>query len=292
MSFLRDKKVILILVAGLLLSLWVGRNVTPVYSVDETVLDVHADEEGRPYFIQRGKQAYLGDVVAYDAAVLNPERLTAGSSPGISLEYVWRKNPGALRTYSRLDLRFHFGYWSLLPALVAIILCWVTKEPITSLLAGIVSGAFLLGRYDITGDVLVTSLSTTSAASVLLLYLWLLGGLLGVWSKTGAAHAFAEFMAQKFVRGPQSAKLVARFLGIVFFQGGTVSTVLVGTTVKPIADDNRVSHEELSYIVDSTASPIASQLAFNAWPGYILAFIYVSGVSFLASESDRILFFF
>ena len=81
-------------------------------------------------------------------------------------------------------------------------------------------------------------------------------------------------------------------LGIVFFQGGTVSTVLVGTTVKPIADKERVSHEELAYIVDSTASPIASQLAFNAWPGYVQAFIFVSGVSFLATEADRITFFF
>ena len=49
---------------------------------------------------------------------------------------------------------------------------------------------------------------------------------------------------------------------------------------------------ELPRFVDSTASPIASQLAFNAWPGYVQAFIFVSGVGFLASETDRIAFFF
>ena len=108
----------------------------------------------------------------------------------------------------------------------------------------------------------------------------------------GRAQAFAELMTERFVRGPRTAKLVAWMLGIVFFQGGTVSTVVVGTTVKPIADKERVSHEELAYIVDSTASPIASQLAFNAWPGYVQAFIFVSGVGFLASETDRIAFFF
>ena len=43
----------------------------------------------------------------------------------------------------------------------------------------------------------------------------------------------------------------------VIFQGGTMSTVLVGSTVKPIADKENISHEELSYIVDSTASLIA-----------------------------------
>ena len=86
--------------------------------------------------------------------------------------------------------------------------------------------------------------------------------------------------------------MVAWFLGVVFFQGGTVSTVLVGTTVKPIADKERISHEELAYIVDSTASPIASQLAFNAWPGYVQVFIFVPGVAFLATVEDRVAFFF
>ena len=113
-----------------------------------------------------------------------------------------------------------------------------------------------------------------------------------MWSRTGAALAFADFMTRHFVRGRISAKLVAWFLGIIFFQGGTVSAVLVGTTVKPISDQNQVSHEELSYIVDSTASPVAALLAFNAWPGYVQGFIFVAGVPWLATESQRVSFFF
>ncbi len=288
-QFLIDKKVVWILLVGLATSFWVGTSVQPTLSVDETRLDVHEDDAGGLYFIERGKPRNLSDVVAFGEAMLHPARLE--TTPDISHEFVWRDGDNG-RSYYRLDLRSHFAHWSLLPALVAIVLCWITKEPITSLLGGVVSGALVLGRYDLTGDVLVASLSTTAAASVLVLYLWLLGGLLGVWSRSGGAQAFAEFMARRFVRGPKSAKLVAWCLGIVFFQGGTVSTVLVGTTVKPLADDQNVSHEELSYIVDSTASPIASQLAFNAWPSYIQAFIYVAGVSFLATEADRIVFFF
>ena len=44
-------------------------------------------------------------------------------------------------------------------------------------------------------------------------------------------------------------------------------------------------------MVDSTASPIASQIPLNAWPGYIQTFIFVGGVAFLATEADRIKFF-
>ena len=115
---------------------------------------------------------------------------------------------------------------------------------------------------------------------------------MGIWSKTGAAQAFGELMTKKICQRAKNRQVSGMGVGGLVFSGGSVSTVLVGTTVKPITDKENISHEEVAYIVDSTASPIASQLAFNAWPGYIQSFIYVSGVSFLATEVDRVSFFF
>ena len=285
-----------LLFALALVGSWIaGLTVPPTWMVERVALDAQADETGQLYYQVQGESVAFNPVPMAQAQ-LNPERVSgARVEPPIREEYVSvvETVDGESRTvYYRLNAVFHFGWLSLLPAIVAVMLCWVTREPITALLGGVVSGALILGRYDLTGEVLIPSFATTNSASILVLYLWLLGGLMGVWSRTGAAQAFAEFVTARFVRGPRSAKLVAWFLGVVFFQGGTVSTVLVGTTVKPIADQERVSHEELAYVVDSTASPIASQLAFNAWPGYVQAFIFVSGVSFLATESDRIAFFF
>ena len=280
---------------AILVSWIAGATVPPTWSVNRVTLDVLTDDDGRLYYLSEGSPAYF-DAVPIEQAQLDAAALRAsGETPAVTEEFVSALETRDGRTetaYYQLVARSHWGWWSLLPAAVAVILCWLTREPVTSLAAGIVSGALLLGKYDITGEVMIPSLASTNSAGVLLLYLWLLGGLMGVWSRTGAAKAFAEFMTARFVRGPKSAKLVAWALGIVFFQGGTVSTVVVGTTVKPIADKERVSHEELAYIVDSTASPIASQLAFNAWPGYVQAFIFVSGVGFLATEADRIAFFF
>jgi Na+/H+ antiporter NhaC len=255
--------------------------------------------DGVPTYIRDGKPEAFRPLVPLEASQLrreNVKRINAeGDAPTVEEQFVYARSeapagPGLV--YYRLLAQHHWQLWSLLPAAVAVGLCWITREPLMSLLGGIVVGAFMLGRYDVTDAVFVESFATENAAGVLLLYLWLLGGLLGVWSRTGAAQAFADFVTRRFVRGPKTAKLVAWFLGVVFFQGGTVSTVLVGTTVKPLADRERVSHEELAYIVDSTASPIASQLAFNAWPGYIQAFIFVAGVSWLATEELRIRFFF
>lgn len=288
-----------ILLIVLLAAFVVGKNVPVTWTSEQVTLDVQQDESGKPYYRQRGQPIYLDHVVPYLEAQLHPDRIQEANDSSRSLlvtaEYTTRvvERDGVTKTqYLQLLAKRHWGVWSLLPAFVAITMCWLCREPITALLGGIVAGAFILGQYDITEQVLLPAFMTKSAAGVFILYLWLLGGLLGIWTRTGAAQAFADYMSTHFVRGPKSARFVAWLLGIVFFQGGTISTVLVGTSVKPLADKQRISHEELSYIVDSTASPIASQLAFNAWPGYVQTFIFVAGVPWLATEADRIAFFF
>lgn len=278
---------------GLLgLSALVGNYVTPTWNVDAIELDVQRDANNQLFYIFREAPRYVSFTPQERSKLANNATSALNEDASIVEEFVIKTSAIGETSYWQYVVSRHWGFWSLLPALVAVLLCWLTREPITALLGGIISGAFILTEYDIFGGVLIQELGTTAAASVLILYLWLLGGLMGVWSRTGAAQAFAQYVTNHFVRGPRSAKLVAWGLGVIFFQGGTVSTVLVGTTVKPIADKERISHEELAYIVDSTASPIASQLAFNAWPGYVQAFIFVAGVSFLATEADRIAFFF
>jgi Na+/H+ antiporter NhaC len=230
---------------------------------------------------------------------LYPEKMNAmfkqGWAPQLDEDYVYEVNfvgDIPVKAYFHIVPKQHWKYWSLFPAFVALMLCWVTKEPISALIGGIICGAFILGQYDITDTILIPKLMTESSANIIVLYLWLLAALLGIWSKTGAARAFADHVSLNWVRGPKSAKVITWMLGMFFFQGGTMSAVLAGTTAKPISDRENVSHEELSFIVDSTSSPVASQIGFNAWPGYVQSFLYITGVSFLATEADRIGFFF
>ena len=89
------------------------------------------------------------------------------------------------------------------------------------------------------------------------MYLWALGGLLGLWNRNGGAWYFATWVSEHFVRSRRSALFFSWLMGILFHQGGTISTVLTGTTVRPVADREKVAHEELAYVVDSTASPVA-----------------------------------
>jgi Na+/H+ antiporter NhaC len=251
------------------------------YSLDKTTAEKRMKKVGAPSFL-----------AVKDSTLWNLTNSKITEAPAVTQEWVIQQDSEAGDVYSHLEARYHRGAWSLFPAFVTIVLCFLTREPVTSLLGGIISGALLLGSYDIMSEVLIPGLTSSSAALIIVLYLGLLGGMLGIWSRNGAARAFADWVTHRFVRGPKTAKLTAWMLGAFFFQGGTISTLLVGTTVKPVADKEKISHEELSYIVDSTASPIAVLLPFNAWPFYVQGLIFVGGISVLATEELRVGFFF
>jgi len=163
----------------------------------------------------------------------------------------------------------HYGIWSLVPPVVAIFLAFWLREVVSALFIGIVLGGVIAGKPNIVGEFLIPAIGTTDFALILLVYLWALGGLIGLWTRTGGAQRFAAWAGTRVVRGPRTAKLFTWCMGLVFHQGGTVSTVLTGATSRPLGDRHDVSHEEMAYMVDSTASPAATLIAFNAWPIYI-----------------------
>ena len=180
----------------------------------------------------------------------------------------------------------HYGWLSLAPALATLIISFWTKNVLLGLLCGVLLGGIVTGQYNVINAYLIPSLGSERYAQILLVYLWALGGLIGIWNKNGGAQHFAITAANKFVHSRRSAKVFAWILGVIFHQGGTISTVLTGTTVKPVADREHVSHEELSYVVDSTASPIATIIPFNVWPAYIAGLITIESISAIVPDQQ------
>ncbi len=184
-----------------------------------------------------------------------------------------------------------FGLWSVVPAALTLVLCFWTREVISALFIGIAAGGIVSGQFNIIAAYLLPAVGTESYAQILLVYLWCLGGLIGLWSRTGGARYFARWAGERIVRGRRTAKLFGCFIGTVFHQGGTISTILAGSTVKPVSDQAGVSHEELSYIIDSTASPIAAVVPFNVWPAYVAGLV-VGTIPLFATTDDAVSFFF
>lgn len=207
---------------------------------------------------------------------------------GAAVVIAFLASPGGVET---LDQQGHLGFASLLPALTTLVLVFFTREVVSSLFVGILVAGAVIRDPNILDRFLLPSIATPSFAVILLVYLWALGGLIGLWARTGGALHFANWARARIVRGPRTAKFFAWLVGIVFHQGGTISTILAGTTVRPVTDAERVSHEEVSYIVDSTASPVATVIPLNAWPLYVSGLL-VGTIPLFATEQDVVTFFF
>jgi len=191
-----------------------------------------------------------------------------------------------------LEQQGHYGFLSLVPALVTLVICFTTRNVILALFMGVVMGGLVTGHYNIIQQFLIPSLGTERYAQILLVYLWALGGLLGLWNRNGGAYHFATHVSEHYVKSRRSAMFFAWLMGIIFHQGGTISTVLTGTTVRPVSDRENVSHEELAYIVDSTASPIATIIPFNVWPIYVAGLVTIPSMShFIADEEAAVSLF-
>ena len=164
---------------------------------------------------------------------------------------------------------FEPSWLSLLPPVVAIILALITKQTLISLFAGIWIGVSLLAGNPITG--LTTALDTYIVGAVadtghasILLFSMAFGGIIGLVSANGGMKGIIE-ATSRYAKSGRSGQLTTAFMGILIFFDDYANTLLVGNMMRPFTDKLRISREKLSYIVDSTAAPIASIAVISTW---------------------------
>ncbi|MDI6706449.1 MAG: Na+/H+ antiporter NhaC family protein [Bacillota bacterium] len=171
-----------------------------------------------------------------------------------------------------------FGIISLLPPLLAIILAFVTKQVILSLFLGILVGATMMSGWNPffgflrTLDQYILGSAADSWNAGILIFTLSIGGMIGVMGRMGGTQAVAEALAKK-AKTAKSAQLVTMLLGVLVFFDDYANTLIVGPTMRPLTDKMKVSREKLSYIVDSTAAPVAGLALISTWIGYEIGLI-------------------
>lgn len=162
-----------------------------------------------------------------------------------------------------------FGIWGLIPPVLTITLAFITKDVMVSLFLGIFSGALIVAG----GNPLVAILNLTDMLADSLndgwnirifLFCALLGGMVGMLSKTGSARAFGRWAADK-LHTPKTSLLMAWFCGLLIFIDDYFNSLAVGTVMRPITDKNGVPRAQLAYILDSTAAPVCILVPISSW---------------------------
>lgn len=163
----------------------------------------------------------------------------------------------------------HFGAWGLIPPLLTIALAFITKDVIISLFLGILSGALIVAGGNPalalinTTDLLAGSLSDGWNIRIFL-FCALLGGLVGMLSRTGSSSALGHW-ASRHLKKRNSTLIATWFFGLLIFIDDYFNSLAVGTMMRPITDKQKISRAKLAYILDSTAAPVCIIAPVSSW---------------------------
>ncbi|WP_049922919.1 Na+/H+ antiporter NhaC family protein [Halopiger djelfimassiliensis] len=168
-----------------------------------------------------------------------------------------------------------FGILSLVPPLLAITLAVATRRIILSLFISIwVGGVIYTGGLGIgqTFDWIIASIIAEDGfnAEILVFTLLLGSGVALIW-RLGGAIAVREW-GSKHLRTRRMTATMTWILGLVLFFDDYANTAIVGNTMRETADRMRISREKLSYIVDSTAAPVAT-IGISGWVAFQLSIV-------------------
>ncbi|MDM8534286.1 Na+/H+ antiporter NhaC family protein [Clostridiaceae bacterium HSG29] len=156
------------------------------------------------------------------------------------------------------------GIISLIPATIAIIMAFVTRNTIFSLFTAIFIGVMLMGEGLLAFPKLIkTSIGTTNFAWILLLELFI-GILIAFFQRTGAIQGFTEIMKDKKM-SRKNIQLTAWVMGMFVFFSDYFSPLFVGSTMRSLSDDKLISREKLAYIADSTSAPVSVLVPITGW---------------------------
>ena len=176
------------------------------------------------------------------------------------------------------------GMLSLVPPLIAITLALLTKEVISSLMIGILSGgliytlatgASLAETAAFPFEVMAKTVGTPDKFNIIL-FLALLGALVCVVTRAGGSQAYGQW-ATKRIRSKRSAELATSFLGILIFIDDYFNCLTVGTVMKPVTDKYRISRAKLAYIIDTTAAPVCIIAPVSSWAAAVGSTLYETG---------------
>ncbi len=180
--------------------------------------------------------------------------------------------------FAENDTMINFGWLSILPPLLAIVLAFVTKQVLISLFLGIFLGAMMLNNWNpfygflrTLDKYLVGSLADSWNASIII-FLLAIGGMVGVVNKMGGTVAIAEALGKK-IKSPKTAQLYTWLLGVLVFFDDYANTLIVGPTMRPLTDKNNISKEKFSFIIDSTSAPVVGLAFISTWVGYEIGVI-------------------
>ncbi len=186
----------------------------------------------------------------------------------------------------------HYGFWSVLPPLIAIVLAIKTRQVFLSLFFGIWIGWVVINDWNFfhgtlaSIDALVDVFKDPGNTRTIM-FSSLVGALIAYIQRSGGVDGFIRYI-NRFLHHMETkhqgnsrrlVQLMAWATGVAIFVESSINVLTVGTIFRPIFDRLKIPREKLAYIADSISAPTCILIPLNAWGAYIMGLLLAQGLS-------------
>jgi Na+/H+ antiporter NhaC len=184
-----------------------------------------------------------------------------------------------------------YGFLSIVPPILTIIVALYSKNVIVALIVGILSGSFIITGFSPFAALLdavenqVLAEFTNGTQSQVLITMMVIGGFVKLLEVSGGAKAFARHMLQ-IVSTRGKAQLLAWTSGLAIFFTDSGNSLIIGPLYRSVFDEFKLCREKLAYILDTTSSPISILIPFIGWGAYIMSLIERSYAEIGLTENE------
>ena len=175
-----------------------------------------------------------------------------------------------------MEVTDYIGPLSLIPATVAILLAFITRNTVFSLAVACLSGVLVAGE-GLLGfpNLLVGALGNEDFSWIFLLELFI-GVLIAFFQRTGAILNFSQFIENRRMTRKR-VQLISWFMGMFVYFSDYFSPLFVGSTMRALSDRFNISREKLAYICDSTSAPVSILVPITGWAVLVAGLIIGMG---------------
>jgi len=164
-----------------------------------------------------------------------------------------------------------FGFLSLIPAGVTILVALVWRRVAVAIGCGVVAGALVAGKLHplasgkALGGALWAALSDPERLKIVL-FILLVGGLLEVIAASGAYQAFADAAVRR-LHNARRTRLATWTLSACLFFDDYANVLITGSSMRKVAQRNGVRPAMMAYLVDVVAV-LASVMLISTWAAF------------------------
>ena len=184
-----------------------------------------------------------------------------------------------------------YGFLSVIPPIVAIILALRTKQVYIALLFGIwFSWLIIEGWNPLTGTLAMiegmVNVFQSKGNTRTIMFSALVGALLIFIQYSRGVEGFINILNRQLVKLEDKktgysrvmVQVLATVTGLLLFVETSISSLTVGTLYRPIFDKLGIPREKLAYIADSSSAPSSILIPFNAWGAFIMGLLLTQGI--------------